>query len=103
MESYKTFAEFLDQRDAIGRGTDTSPASMEDGWIDPPGEPTTGDDPTQPGSGVDRDQVFERSRFSGLFKGLFKVVNPARPASPLNSRALASPFRKRLKSQVMGK
>jgi hypothetical protein len=65
--------------------------------------PMTGDDPTQPDRSVDRDQVAERSRFSGLFKGLFKVVNPARPASPLNSRALASPFRKKLKSQVIGR
>src|SRR4051794_13290484 len=102
MDSYKTFAEFLEQRDPPGRATDPIPASMEDGWIDPPSDPTTGDAPTHPGRSVGQDQVSERSRFSGLFKGLFKVVNPARPAPPLNSRALASPFRKKLKNQVTG-
>jgi hypothetical protein len=34
---------------------------------------------------------------------VFRAVNPARPASPTNSRLLASPFRKRLTSQVMGR
>jgi hypothetical protein len=39
-----------------------------------------------------------------VFRGLFKVVNPARPASPLNSRLLASPAKKkRPGSQVMGR
>jgi hypothetical protein len=37
-----------------------------------------------------------------VFRGPFKVVNPARPASPLNSRLLASPAKKkRPGSQVM--
>lgn len=40
---------------------------------------------------------------SKLMPGLGKAVNPARPASPLNSRLLASPFRKRFSSQVVGK
>ena len=38
-----------------------------------------------------------------LFRGVFKAVNPSRTASPTNSRLLASPFRKRLKSQVIGR
>jgi hypothetical protein len=43
--------------------------------------------------------VVERS----IMSGLFKVVNPARPVSPMNSRLL-SPFgQKRLKSQVIGR
>jgi hypothetical protein len=101
--NFQTFTEFLKLRDGNRRATDPSPAAMDDGWIDPLGEPMTGDEPTHPGRSVGQDQVSERSRFSGLFRGLFKVVNPARPASPLNSRALASPFRKKLKSQVMGR
>jgi hypothetical protein len=46
-----------------------------------------------------RDPVAERSSTGGLFK----VVNPARPVSPRNSRLLAGPFPKRLKSQVIGR
>jgi hypothetical protein len=43
--------------------------------------------------------VAERS----LMSGLFKVVNPARPVSPMNSRLL-SPFgKKRFKSQIIGR
>jgi hypothetical protein len=43
--------------------------------------------------------VVERS----LMSGLFKVVNPARPVSPMNSRLL-SPFgKKRFKSQIIGR
>ena len=97
--NFQTFTDFLRQRDAAGRATvPTLPVPGGDMVV-----PTTGDAPTHPGRSVGQDQVSERSRFSGLFKGLFKVVNPARPASPLNSRALASPFRKKLKSQVMGR
>ena len=98
MGNYQTFTEFLILRDGDRRATDpTLPVHGGDMVV-----PTTGDEPTQPGRSVGQDQVSERSRFSGLFK-LFKVVNPARPASPLNSRALASPFRKKLKSQVIGR
>ena len=46
-----------------------------------------------------RDPVAERS-MSG---GLFKVVNPSRPVSPLNSKLLSGPFPKRLKSQVIAR
>ena len=42
--------------------------------------------------------VTERS----IMRGFFKVVNPARPVSPTNSRLFAQPGRKRFKSQVMG-
>ncbi len=49
---------------------------------------------------MDDDQLAERR---SAFRGIFKVVNPARPASPLNSRLLSSPYRKRLKGQVMGR
>jgi hypothetical protein len=97
--NFQTFTEFLKLRDGDRRATDPN-LPLPGGDIV---KPTTGDDPTHPGRSVGLDQVSERSRFSGLFKGLFKVVNPARPASPLNSRALASPFRKKLKSQVMGR
>jgi len=103
MASYKTFTEFLEQRDPPGRAIDPSPASMDDGWTDPPCEPMTGDDPTHPDRSVDRDQVAERSMFKGLYKGLFQAVNPSRPLTTTNSRLLASPFRKRFNSQVMGK
>ena len=58
--------------------------------------------------GIGRDVTGEslsgrRSPFRGLFRGVFKAVNPARAASPLNSRLLASPYRKKLKSQIMGR
>jgi hypothetical protein len=43
--------------------------------------------------------VAERS----ITGGLFKVVNPARPVSPLNSRPLAFPGQNKFKSQVMGR
>jgi hypothetical protein len=38
-----------------------------------------------------------------LMRGMFKVVNPARPISPTNSRLLASPGKTRFKSQVIGR
>ena len=43
--------------------------------------------------------VAERS----IMRGFFKVVNPARPVSPTNSRLFGLPGRKRYKSQVMGR
>jgi hypothetical protein len=45
------------------------------------------------------DPVAERS----ITGGMFKAVNPARPVSPLNSRLLAGPFPRKLKSQVIGR
>ncbi len=52
-------------------------------------------------SGPDRDRapVAERS----LMRGVFRAVNPARPVSPTNSRLLAGPFPRKLKSQVIGR
>ena len=91
MRSFKTFAEFLEDREAESRGTDPILAGDDFG--------VTGVDPAQPGTIGDQDQYAERS----FFRGLFKVVNPVRPVSPLNSRLLASPIRKRLKSQVIGR
>jgi hypothetical protein len=43
--------------------------------------------------------VAERS----IMAGMFKVVNPSRPVSPVNSRLLSFPGQKRIKSQVMGR
>ncbi len=57
-------------------------------------------EPAGRGGNMDDDQLAERR---SAFRGIFKVVNPARPASPLNSRLLSSPYRKRLKGQVMGR
>jgi hypothetical protein len=42
--------------------------------------------------------VAERS----IMRGFFKAVNPSRPISPTNSRLLALPGQRRIKSQVMG-
>jgi hypothetical protein len=42
--------------------------------------------------------VAERS----IMRGFFKAVNPSRPISPTNSRLLAFPGQRRIKSQVMG-
>jgi hypothetical protein len=98
-DNFQTFTEVLKLRDGNRRATDrTLPVPVGDMVV-----PMTGDAPTHPGRSADQDQVSERSRFSGLFKGLFKAVNPSRPLSPTNSRLLSSPFRKRHKSQVMGK
>jgi hypothetical protein len=80
MESYSTFADYLEWRAASGGG--------------PAGDLTVGS------GDVSRDPMAERS----VFRGLLKVVNPARPASPLNSPLPASPAKKkRPGSQVMGR
>jgi hypothetical protein len=97
--NFQTFTEFLKLRDGDRRAADPTLPVPGGDMV----EPTTGDDPTHMGRSIDRDQVFERSRFKGLYTGLFRVVNPSRPASPLNSRLLASPFKRKLKSQVMGR
>jgi hypothetical protein len=44
------------------------------------------------------DPVAERSLYP-----LLGAVNPARPISPMNSKLLAMPGRRKLKSQVMGR
>jgi hypothetical protein len=80
MNNYPSFAEYLGWRSALSAG---------DGGI-----------PSDSSVCVGFDPLAERS----LFRGLFKVVNPSRPASSLNSRLLAAPARKkRLGSQVMGR
>jgi hypothetical protein len=82
MQNYPSFAEYLERRTA-----------EDDGQAAPPSK-----EPNH-----HEDQVAERSIFRGLFKNPFKAVNPSRPVSPANSRLLASPMRKRLKSQIMGR
>ena len=99
MGDFQTFAEFLAQRDAERRAAGPSPAMVGPGGAGPVEEPASGGDPAHPGILCARDQVAERS----ITRGMFKAVNPARPVSPLNSRLLASPFRKRFRSQVMGR
>src|SRR5947207_1252246 len=100
---HETFSQYLERRDAVIRhasverpvSTHLEPRATDDamGAIDPD-DPSAMSDPVyQP------DHLGERS----LFRGVFRAVNPARPASPSNSRLLASPFRKRLGSQVVGR
>lgn len=97
----KSFTEFLEQRTAETPTTgDLRRAVIGDGGIDPIDEPSTNGVSASPVSPDGQGQVTERS----MFRGLFKAVNPARPASPTNSRLLASPFRRqRPRSQVMGR
>ncbi len=99
MGDFQTFAEFLEQRDADRRDVDPITVVVGSEGTEPVEEPVTGGDPDERGIRRERDQVAERS----ISRGLFKAVNPARPISPLNSRLLASPFRKRFRSQVMGR
>ncbi len=83
MRCYPSFLEYLEWRSGIGDERDP-PRGLE------------GD--------VSSESLAERrSPFRGLFRGVFKAVNPARPISPTNSRLLAPPSRKRLKSQVVGR
>jgi hypothetical protein len=79
MGNYPTFADYLGWRAASGGGHvgDLGGRSRDAG----------------------SDRLAERS----LFGGLFKAVNPSRPVGPWNSRLVASPWRKRLKGQVMGR
>jgi len=79
MRCYPSFLEYLEWRSGVGDE----------------GEPQWGLE-----WDVSGDSLAERR---SPFRGLFKVVNPARPVSPLSSRSLASPHRKKLKSQVMGR
>jgi hypothetical protein len=85
MENFMSFAEYLGQRDEARGSFVPSPTG-------------DGDAPDLPMVPGDPDPVSERS----MFRGVFKAVKPARPASPTNSRLLASPSRKRLGSQVIG-
>ncbi len=82
MRCYPSFLEYLEWRSGVG-DEGGPPRGLE--W------------------GVSGEALAERrSPFRGLFRGVFKAVNPARPASPLNSRLVASPYHRRLKSQIMG-
>jgi hypothetical protein len=100
---HETFAQILWRRDAAIRPAGVvRPASTELGphatgdttGAIAPDDPRALDDPVhRPG------HLGERS----LFRGVFRAVNPARPARPVNSRLLASPFRRRLKGQVIGR
>ncbi len=76
---YPSFADYLGWRSGVGDG------------CEPPWEPE---------EDVAGEALAERR---SPFRGLFKVVNPARPVSPLNSKLLASPREKRLNGQVMGR
>src|SRR5262245_37191284 len=102
MKGYKTFSEFLAQRDAASDAAPQPPRPDDRGAV-PAAESPLCYDPHQPDAMGDEEQVEERSTFRNPFRGVFKAVNPARPVLPTNSRLLASPFRKRrLKSQVVG-
>jgi hypothetical protein len=95
MRNFQSFAEFLEQRDPERCVTDPSQPV-------PRGEriaPMTGSERDEPDIPGGRDQVAERS----MFRGMFKAINPARPVSPLNSRLLATPLRKRFRPQVIGR
>src|SRR3954471_15647208 len=102
MGNFKTFAEYLVQRERALH----APIPRTD--LDPVGRNTDGDPgaervPRSPILPGEADPVSERSMSGGILRGVFTAVNPARPVSPINSRLLASPHRKRLKSQVMGR
>jgi hypothetical protein len=103
MMGYKTFSEYLEHRDAGVRSAAGSPSLPDYDGSSAADEPARRDDAACPGVidaiGRNRGHVSERS----MFRGVFKSVNPARPASPTNSRLLASPFRRQLKSQVIGR
>ena len=103
MRYYLTFREYAEQRDAACRAdTRGTPPGAQD--IEPIVGSPTRLHPPDPDAAVDGGQVEQRSLLGNLFKGVFTVVNPSRPALPTNSRLLASPFRKRrLKSQVIGR
>jgi hypothetical protein len=96
-QQFLTFIEFLEQRASDqGDSFATMPLGARRG------QSRTGsvtDAPWVDFRSAHGSQVDER-----LFpRGMFKAVNPSRPVSPLNSRDLGSPHRKRFKSQVIGR
>src|SRR4051794_16601758 len=96
MARFKSFADFLELRAAVTSSSDPGSPSLRHDPADSGAQST--DDPESPT--LPGDQVAERS----MFRGVFKAVNPSRPVSPMNSKLLASPSRKRkLGSQVMGR
>ena len=103
MSGYKSFSEFLEQRDAANYAARQS-SGPDAGGFDPVARSRFHDDSPQSDTAGNEGQVEARSMFGSLFKSPFKAVNPARPVSPTNSRLLASPFgKRRLRSQVIGK
>jgi hypothetical protein len=103
MGGYKSFGEFLEQRDGANDAA-SQPRRPDARGVDPAAGSPLRYDPLQPDAVGDGGQVEARSIFANLFKSPFKPVNPARPVSPTNSRLLASPSRKRgLKSQIIGR
>jgi hypothetical protein len=96
---FMTFSQYLEQRDAGVRSAAESPSSPDYDGSSAADKPARRDDAACPGMVDTQGHFSERS----MFRGVFRAVNPARPASPTNSRLLASPFRKRLKSQVIGR
>jgi hypothetical protein len=103
MNGYKTFGEYLEQRDGANDAAPLTRRPDARGLNPVAGSPLR-HDPPRPDTAGGEGQVETRSIFGNLFKSPFKAVNPARPVSPTNSRLLASPFRrKRLKSQIIGR
>jgi hypothetical protein len=95
---FMTFSKYLERRDSAVSFVPDSPPAVIDGGAATSEELTRGDHAADPGSGdigIHRQgYVSERS----LFRGVFKAVNPSRPASPTSSRLLASPFRRKFRS-----
>ena len=83
MRTYTSFSEYMERREResapVTRARSTLAISGD--------EARSGHDP-----------VAERSLYP-----LLGAVNPARPVSPMNSKLLAMPGRRKLKSQVMGR
>jgi hypothetical protein len=99
MGTFRSFADYVARRDLMRSAADPTRAVGDDVDVVPNGSISI-----QASLEDDGGQVEQRSLYGNLFKGVFTVVNPSRPALPTNSRLLASPFRrKRLKSQVMGR
>jgi hypothetical protein len=100
---FMTFSEYLEQRNGGVRSAAESPSSSGGDDASAASETAQGNVAACPGMvdarGRNQCHVSERS----MFRGVLRAVNPARPASPTNSSLLASPFRKRLKSQVIGR
>src|ERR1700675_243174 len=79
MGIYKTFAEYLEQRDILHPSTDPSRMIGGDDKIMP-----TGCDLPETNAAGNPHHIPQQP----MFRGLFKVVNPARPVFPTKSRVL---------------
>jgi hypothetical protein len=103
MNGYKTFSQYLEQRDGVNDAA-SQPRRPDARGLKPVAGSRLHDDTRQSYTAGHEGQVEERSVLGNIFKSPFKAVNPARPVSPTNSKLLASPFRKqRLRSQVIGR